>query len=151
MSEYVVKSYMSNNNTECLIERLIIAGNGEKKILLTQNALIQQYFKDKIITRNTAKITDEVIFNTINDVDFNINDKNYLVINNIKELMSLADDRLIFGLNEINNNLNDLREIITSESIKNTLHSVNKKCQITILPDYELEKIGVNIIGIKWY
>jgi len=161
VSEKVIMSYLSNNNTKYLIQKLIIAGPGEKKVLLSQNELIQQYFKNNITLLNTTEINDQSIHEIINNAhelfENDIDDKCNDVINKIKNLMNQCDDKLVFGIKEIIKCLshNELQQIITTEKIANEIDiekiNKNNKCEIIIVDSRKLEKMGLDIIGLRWY
>lgn len=162
VSEKVISSYLYDNNTKLLIEKLIISGPAEKKMLLSQNELIQQYFNNKmsnkLILLDTPEINDQTIYETIDIVkqlfDETINNKNDDILNDIKKLMEMADEKLIFGILEIEEcaKYGELKQIIISEELINKINiSDNTKCEIIIIPRCKIEKIGLDIVGIKWY
>ena len=154
VSEKVISCYMTNNNTNNSIGKLIIAGSGKKKNRLGENDLILQYFKNKITLLTIAEINEETIKNTINNINFDIesNNKFDVILNDIQNLISQANDKLVFGIREINKNLRNLEKIIIIENLRKEINSnINSKCQIIEVPDYKLEKLGLNAIGIKWY
>ena len=158
LGELIVKSFMDNNNTNYLIEKLIIAGPSEKKTMLSQNELVKKYFNNKITLLNTPDLNDQTIVETINNTkqlfDSNVNVQDDMAINNILNLMSMGDDKLVFGIEEINTCLinNDLQELITiPDHMKILGISKNNKCNIRIIDNIKLNKIGIDIVGIKWY
>ena len=76
------------------------------------------------------------------------------VINEIKDIMLIADDKLLFGFEEINKSIkiNEIKKIICSEEIKSQIDiDAYINCEIVIIPSYKLKEIGINIIGIKWF
>ena len=63
----VAKSFMERNNTECSIEKLIIAGPGNIKNLLLQDQLIKKYFQNNIVTMNMDNVNDKTIFEVMDE------------------------------------------------------------------------------------
>lgn len=158
LGELTIKSFMNSTNTEQLIEKLIIAGPSEKKILLAKNELIKQYFANKIVLLNTPDLNDQTINETLNGIRELFNSENDnnddIALENIITLMSLADDKLIFGIDEINECLknNEIRDLITNPETMSKLNiTQNTKCNIRVIDNIKLNKIGIDIVGIKWY
>jgi peptide chain release factor subunit 1 len=158
VSEKVANLFLSNNNTKLSIEKLIIAGPADKKILLAQNDLIQQYFKNKIIIENTPELNDTTIHEFIAksrkffDINENIMDDQ--ILDKINEMITFADDKLVFGIDEIIAELghNNLCQIITDEKNGQIINLIkNKKCEILIVSSEKIKKNGLDIIGVKWY
>ena len=164
VSEKVIASYLSNNNTKYLIEKLIIAGPSDKKVLLSQNELVQQYFKNNITLLNTTEINDQTIYEVINNAhelfDSDIDNKSDDILKKLKNLMEVADNKLVFGIEEILKCLsyNELQQMIITEKLAIEINidnykskDKNNKCEIFVVDSRKLEKIGLDIIGIKWY
>lgn len=156
LSELIIQSFMANNNTEYLIERLLICGPSGKKNLLAQNILVQQYFHDKLELVTTSVLNDKTIYKIINQtrVVFDIQKDEYetSVIDEIQNLMMNADDKIVFGVDEIIESYNnhELQKIIMNENDQLEIKE-NDVCQIIKLSTNKLEEMGLNIVGIKWY
>lgn len=158
LGELTVKTFMSNNNTNHLIEKLIIAGPGDKKKLLAQDDLVIKYFRDNIIIKNTSDVTDQIIFETINQSrslfeSKESNDEDD-IIDYINDLMINDIDKLVFGIKEINECVinNDLCKIVTdNETIELINKNDNSNCEIIIIPIEKLKKMGLDVIGVRWY
>lgn len=160
LSELVIRSFMSNNNTEYIIDKLIIAGPSSKKNLLAENSLVKQYFGNKTIIIDTPNINEEVIHNTIQNTIyiFHEDKEKYYdeVLNSINDLMVNNCDKLIFGLNDVVESINnkELEQVIIDETledfIKNNIKNL-EKCIVIPIPSYRMNKIGLNVIGIRWY
>ena len=148
---------MEDNNTKYLVNNIIIAGPGQKKHFLNENNLIQQYFKNKIRIITTNELIEEEIFKTINNCkeffDFDINNYSNKILNEIKDLMIKADDKLVFGIREITEglNTNTLQKVIIDEELENIIQEPINKCEIIKIPTNKMKELGINIIGIKWY
>ena len=162
VGELVIKAYMTNNNTEYTVKKLFIAGPSEKKNMLSQNVLVQQYFKNKLILLNTPDINDQSMFETIRDAkklfEQDLETFGDDILEHIKELMNIGDsDILVYGLNEVTTALNnqELKQIITDKDTANSLDiniNINLgKCEIIIIAAHKLETFGINPIGIKYY
>ena len=157
LGEIVIKSFMKNNNTEYIIKKLIIAGPSEKKNMLAQDTLVQQYFKNKLITMNTPDLNDEVIHNTIYTKTkeiFEQHDSTFgdSVLENIKELMNMGNECLVYGLIEVQEGIKnqELKQIITDENTAKILGDLGK-CELIIIKTHKLETFGIWPIGIKYY
>lgn len=157
LGELVVKTFMSNNNTNHLIEKLIIAGPGDKKKLLAQDELVNKYFGNNIIIRNTSDVTDQIIFEMINQTRDIFNSKGNNdedeILNYINNLMMNDVDKLVFGIDEVNECLinNELQQIVTDNETIQLINKNTNNCEIVIIPIEKLKKIGLDIIGIKYY
>ncbi|ARF11430.1 eukaryotic peptide chain release factor subunit 1 [Klosneuvirus KNV1] len=157
LSEQVIEHFMKNK-TEYLINKLIIAGCGEKKYLLSNNSLIQQYFNDRLILINIANTNDEIIHQTIQSTIniFNQDKDNYYdkILDNIQDLMITNSDKLVFGFDDVIESINifELEKIIIDESLKDMFNELELcKTELILIPSYKINKSGLNIIGIKWY
>ena len=156
VSEKIISLYLSNNNTKYLIEKLIIVGPANKKVLLSQNELIQQYFKNKLVLINTSEINQQTIYEIINNAhdlfDSDSNNKNNDILAKIKNLMDIGDDKLVFGLDEIKNCLinNEIQQIIITNELENEI-TVNKDSKCEIIITQKLKNLGLDAVGVKWY
>jgi peptide chain release factor subunit 1 len=160
VSGIIVKSYMRNNNTTCLIDKLILAGPGEIKKEVSQQDIFKQYFS-KIIdkTISTSEINDKTIYDvydkcnsifTTHDVKFG--DK---VMSEIENLMSDDIDKIIFGEVEIGKCVmaNNISKIIISSDYNQKKKEQLKLVMPTSCKLYEISKDKLkeygNILGIK--
>lgn len=158
IGELAVRLFMSNNNTQYLIEKLAIVGPGDKKNMLAQDDLVKKYFKNNLIIQNIPDLTEQTISETIskskqwfkashsNEEDDIITYVNHLINNNI--------DKLLFGLDEIKECLktNEIEQlIITKEFFESFEFKESINCKLSIMSTNKLEQIGLEIIGIKWY
>lgn len=162
VSELAVKHFLikDNNNgvVKNIIDQLIIAGNGDKKVLLKESDLLKQYFKD-IILLNTTEINDEVIHKTIQEYNFGDfeSKEHMIIINNIQKMMTLDDKKLLFGISEIttelhNNSVNIIYcSDIETDFINNFNSYFHNQCDFIIIPHSLITKIGINIIALKYY
>lgn len=160
VSELVPKYYMTNNNTECLIDKLFIAGSGKKKKLLAETELVKQYFSNKINLINTSDVNDQTIYETINNCNIlfhnNESEKETRIIEKIKNLMINNVDQLVFGIIEINNALLncELQEIIITEEHKHNIDLElvsNSKIKLHIVSFNIIKDIGIDCIGVKFF
>ena len=163
VAELIIKYFINVEqnilNSVNSIDMLIIAGSGSKKTLLSQNCLIEKYFKNKTFLKNTPNLNDgvidQIIKETVSELDNLKNEHIYSdVVNDIKNMMSdeTQIDKLCFGLKEIKKNLenNMLNEIIISNTFGFEYEN-NNRVKVTRLPDYKLNELGVDIIGVKYY
>ena len=153
----VVKSFMENNNTTCSIEKLIIAGPSEKKNMLSDDMLIQQYFKDKMILMTMDNVNDQSIFEIIekSKIVFKENKNEYedKILEKINELMMQASDKLVYGSKEVLKLLEtqDLEQIITDEESSKLFDITESKCELIIISAHKLKTIGINVFGLRYY
>jgi len=161
LGELVVKSFLCDNNTKYVIEKLVIAGPSSKKNLLAKNELVKQYFNDKHQLLKTGDLNDSVVHETLDDIrnliDISDDTKSDNIIEKVNDMLMIADDKLVFGVDEISHCLkyNELREIIVSDKETNIIKDIeaicNDKCIVHIIAHEKLCRLGINIIGIKWY
>ena len=107
---------------------------------------------------NTSELTEQIIHETLQDChkyfDEESDNKYNNIINKLQQLISTADDRLLFGFEEIVQAIqeNTIKEIYISDELANQFdHLELNKCELIIIPDQYFSKIGINIIGITWY
>lgn len=160
--EQILKSYLTNNNSQYLIQKLIIAGPGLLKKNVLDHDLFKQYFKDKILQiMTTSEINDNTV-HEIYDECYHIletkeNIKAKLIIENIKDLIKNNVDQLVFGIDEVFNELKlkTLSRIIISNNfdnnIKEKIIDLNDNfSEIILVNDNYLDDYGC-IVGIKYY
>lgn len=157
LSELIIQTYMSNNNTKYLIERLIIAGPSKKKFLLAENAVIQQYFSTKLELITTNVLNDQTIFKIINQsksiFDTQRIGQETKITEEIQNLIVTNPDILVFGQNEINEGYqnHELQKVIINDSNTDLELKENDICQIIKLTSDKLKELGFEYVGIKWY
>jgi peptide chain release factor subunit 1 len=151
----VAKSFMENNNTECSIEKLIIAGPSEKKNMLCQDPIVQQYFKNNIIMMNMDNVNDKTIFELIDKTKsiFEENKNSYedAILEEIRELMMQASEKLVYGFIEVLKLLktNELKQIITDKESAKLFKDSN--CEVIIISSHKLKVMGINVIGLRFF
>ena len=157
LSEKVINCFMENNNTECSINKLIIAGQ-DKKNDLANNELIKQYFNNKTILIEMNNVNDESIHTTIQDTkplfDVEEDERAEEVLNEIRDLMNLGADNLVFGIDDVIEavNNNELKKIVFDNTLANIFDEIELgKCELISISEYKMIAFGINIIGIKWY
>ena len=159
VSEVIRDSYMTKNNTVCIIKGLIVGGVGDIKKEIMEQSLFMQYFTNilmKIVS--TDSINDETIYDVYNKCLDVLSSYDVKLINStikeIKWLISKADDKLIFGIDEIINNLNEcsIKKIIISEDLKDDekMSVLIKSVEYVVVPHSLIETYG-GIVGIKYF
>ena len=141
------------------LEKLILAGSGDKKRLVSEAPLIKQYFSDNLHLFNTGDINDKNILTQIHNMkhlfESDLNKYYDKVIQEIQEMILIADDKLLFGLEEINKSLKvkGIKKIIYSDEINKSQLDLDAdgNCEIVVIPSHKLKIIGIEIIGIKWF
>lgn len=161
VAEKMVKSYMRKNNTESLIDKLIVGGCGDIKNDVMDQDLYKQYFTkitERVLT--TPEITDGTIHDVIsrcNDILATANDKETAsIMTEIKTLITTNCDKLLFGFDEAMNGLecHQLQKLIIDTNMdcarKIQIMNAVDKCQIIETTKDKLNGYG-DVIGIKWY
>ena len=160
VSEYVINNTFTDNKTKCTVEKLILAGPGDKKRMVAESPLITQYFpSDSMEVVNTGDINERNIISTIHNMrhlfEKDINQYYDKILNEIQNLMVIADDKLLFGIDEINKSLSEkgVQKIICDEEVIDKLNlDTDDSCEIVKIPSYKLKQVGgIQVIGIKWY
>jgi peptide subunit release factor 1 (eRF1) len=158
IGEITVKQFMRDNNTKSIVKKLIIAGPSNKKNYLKENELIQQYFKNDLILMNTSELNEQNIYQILNECHkyFNEEDNKYcdLIFDKLQNMMISADERLLFGIDELLCAINEsiIAEVYVSEEMNKTFENMELgKCIKIVIPNNYMNKIGISAIGIKWY
>ena len=157
LGELIIRSFMTNNNTEYLIEKLIIVGPSYKKKLLADNSLVQQYFHDKIQLVTTSVLNDQTIYEIINQsrsiFDTQRQEQETKIIEEINDFVITNPDILVFGQDEINEGYqnHELQKVIINDKDTDLELKENDVCQIIRMSSNKLNELGFNYVGIKWY
>lgn len=158
IGEMTIECFMKENNTKCLIDKLIIGGPGNKKHYLKEDPLVQQYFKNNMAIMNTQELNETTVYGTLNECHkyFNEeNDKYYNeILGQIQEMINFDNEKLLFGIDEIMYAIqeNMVKEIYVSDDLDDVFKDIElNKCNKTIIPSNYFNKIGMDVIGIKWY
>ncbi len=163
VADMVCKSYMKNNNTEYAVTGILIGGPANLKNRVREHPLVVQYL-DKIILKviDTTEIHDGLV-NDIYDTNeyiFMQNDEkeSVTVLDKIKDLMRVADDKLLFGFQEIVDEMKAcmVASVIISEGIpevqKEEIRKLNTYgCTITEIKKGLMKGLGIDIVGIRFY
>lgn len=163
MMDAIRSSYMRNNDTECIIKGLIVAGVGDIKKEVMDQDLFKQFFSKKVMRiLNTSVIEDHTVHEVYEKcIDIISNFDMKLVnstISKLRDLIASASDLLVFGETDILAHLEDYKinkliiSDIKSETLKMQLEKYMNNCnfEIVIVPDKILETYG-SIVGIKYY
>ena len=150
VSEKVIETFIKS---ELKITKIFIIGNAGKKNLLEQSEIIQTNFT-KIFNITIESINSFSINNYLtHDIKKVIMDyENELEnnqINKLNELIQINPDKLYFGLDEIIKNLSNIKELYYDESLD--IPHTNSKIKLYPVKKVNMEYIGVNCVGIKYY
>lgn len=149
VSNKIVESYMINNNTKCIVDKIIIAGSGEFKNDIIATSIFKQYFSDILFDVLTCEdITEGNIINIYTmkkDEIFGVNNKEIDI--KLTELIETNYDMLVFGKIECMEmiNINMLDTLYTMDDYKNNIINKIIKC------DTNLIQIYGGWIGIRRY
>ncbi len=131
--------------------KLIIVGNADKKNLLEEHELIQSNFK-KIYTITVDSISSESTNNLINNPikkligEIEINQANKY-IDWINDQIQTNIDTLLFGLNDVIKNINQVKKIYYLETLN--IPDLIKSNKIELVPLKNIDQLGIDVIGIK--
>ncbi|AYV77739.1 MAG: peptide chain release factor 1 eRF1 [Edafosvirus sp.] len=158
----IIGSYMRKNNTQCIIEKIIIAGPGDRKHEVIEQTMFQQYFASKLArTITTPEIKDDTIrnvFSSCGDI-FKTNEEidSTMVMEKIAELIKTSCDKLVFGEVDIYRELksNMLSTLVISDDLKEDKKAIitellYDKCKLIVVPLSDLKGFG-QLVGIKWF
>lgn len=151
--------YLKEHCTKYLISSIVLGGPAELKYSVRKHPEYIKYFDNM-----TVKIVDtpELNENTVHDVYEKSmyelaleKDKDTIeIIDKIKDMMRDADERLVFGQNEVFENLeNCMLEtiLINNQQYTNTVNHLNTYgCKVFII-DGNIGMDDIGIVGIKWY
>ena len=154
VSEKVIEYFVDLEASKATIKKLIFAGPSSKKEKLREEPLIQQYFSfNPVEIFNTSDLNDTVIFETLNNVKNLFENNNMLeeekILDFVKNLLETADDKTVYGIEEINRNFGALKLVITDEETFPLL-KIDTKCEVKIVSKERLNRI-IGTIGLKWY
>jgi len=163
VSDKMIKTFMINNNTSMNVNGIIVGGPAQLKRKVVEHSDTQKMFGDKIIkVVDTEEIDSSIAWDvyekSLKELATDEEKESIDLINEIKLMMSQADEKLTYGIDETLENLKCcmLEKILVSSdiniSIKKKLKKLNTyDCQIIETNPTNLRSIGINIIGIKWY
>lgn len=161
IAERIIKSYLIKNNTNYIIEGIIIAGPGTIKNEVIETDLFKQYFNNKLLKiMNTPEINDNTVYEIYEKSYELLESKEVInskkILQMIEDMIKFDDNKLVFGYEEVINELKNksLKNVIISKNIndnliKNINDLNNYKCEIIIVND-EIKIYG-NIVGIRWF
>lgn len=161
ITETIIATLMYDNNTKCLITKLIIAGNGEMKNNVIATHDFQQIMKKylyKVI--NTSDFDENTAYNITKDLMYDIVADDVATIEiEINQLIDQDNDLLGFGKNESQRLLNvgNVTKIFINKSTlsppeKDELLILREKTKIEILfTESHLLKLFGDWLLIKKY
>jgi hypothetical protein len=121
--------------------KIIVAGNAE--------------IKDKIIDKNiiaTLTIDNDNIVDHINKFPLIVssvnNKENDIKINDLIDRILLGDETIVYGLNNVCENIEYIKEIFIASNLKEQFENFSGK--INVIDHYKLDMYG-GIFGIKYY
>jgi peptide subunit release factor 1 (eRF1) len=136
----IVESYMIDNNTKSLVDKIIIAGPGEFKNDIISTAIFKQYFNNSLFDVITCEDINEsnikTIYNMKKDEIIGMSDKD--IENKLSQLIETEYDILVFGKDECMNtiNMNMLDTLYTNENYKNSNINTIIKSNANIIQIY---------------
>lgn len=163
VAEHMVNAYWNHELSSVTVSGILIGGPAEFKNKVREHPLIKQFFEPAIVGVVTTgsiddKLVDKVYYDN-KDLFVNMKDKeSQRIISEIEKLIERSDDKLIFGLNEARENLAMclLDKLVISNTVpendKRSLINLNTYgCKLHQVDSSSLQKIGVNIVGVRFY
>mgnify|MGYP000087127143 CR=1 FL=1 len=156
--ENIIKCYMTNNNTQCCVSKLVLAGPADMKNEVANSQEFIQYFSKylhKIISTNN--FDDNTIHEIVHDIIPEIEQNNIKIIENeINELIQTNCDNLVFGKTECLDTISqsNIKKIyIDKELINNTEKEILEQHNFfeIICISSELIKLYGGWLGVKQY
>lgn len=155
----IVNSYMKENNTKYNCVGLVICGPSELKHKVMKEDLFVQYFNNKVMKVLDCEMYDGIIHKLVEnckDVINSYSDNTYKEqLETIKNLIRNADDKLVFGINnvleELENCMLDYLYIDNyfKEKYENIIKNSNYEVKV-IWGNLEAET-GINVIGVRYW
>lgn len=163
VAEHMVNAYWNHELSTVTVSSIMIGGPAEFKNKVREHPLIKQFFNSAIVGVVTTgsiddKLVDKVYYDN-KDLFVNVKDKESLkVISEIEKLIERGDDKLIFGFDEARENLAMclLDKLVVNNTVpeedKRSLVNLNQHgCKLHLVNPSCLQKIGVDIVGVKFY
>ena len=155
----ISKSYIKNNNTECDIKGIVLAGPAELKHKVKSSDIFKKYF-DKLLLKvvNTSNIDNNTVYKVydmcVEEFATKEELKTVKLINKIKELIRNSPNKLVFGYQEVIDGLDTsmLKSILIESSMKKSEKDEIYKLNLYGCDIKEAKhSLGINFIGIKWF
>lgn len=153
--ESLKSSYLTNDKTP-LIKNILIAGNANIKKKVIKHSEYIKYFEKITVGLITTDTIDKIKPIEIFKDNQELFNPNLTIVSKIKKLIEVADDKLVFGLDECIAALEGgfLESLALSDVSNDTQDEINtiaqeNGCSVTIL-DFDIME-GINMIGIKWF
>lgn len=153
VGEKLVEVFSKNNSNQ--INKLFICGNGPKKDLLAKSDLVSSRFE--IVSSITISSTNqETITNFINgELKEQINklelDESRENVDKINELIRTNPDILVFGEKEVIKSIDKIEQIYYSDSLDIPIKISNTRVKLIPVNSSQMDTIGINCIGVKFY
>lgn len=148
----IVKYYMKNNNTEYIIDKIVICGPTDLKKEVKDDEMIQKYFGNKILKLLTTEtIDDYTIQKVLREIEMDINTINDDI--DIDGIISENPDMFVFGTDEVYKYMKsgDLKIVYVSDKLFDPyMNKLNSKTNIIKCNNKAVSKYG-GIIGEKYY
>ncbi len=163
VSAKMIEYYMINNHTELTVSGILVGGPAQMKRKVVEYSETQKMLGNHILKIvDTPEISTSVVWDVYEnciDVISNTEDKEALhLIEEIRDMISIADQKLVFGMDEVIFGLENCmlkKVLISSELEKGMMDRIEKLntygCEIIRTNPLNYKSIGIDTIGIKWY
>ncbi len=159
--DMMIHCYMIKNKTAANIEGLLVAGPSLLKKRVTETSEFKQYFDNLLLRVVTCgEIRDNTVWDTYADncdVFATVEEQESIELtNDIVDMMAQANEQLVFGIDEVLIDIQAcmLRQVLVSSTHPNLdeLHAaIEYDCQVHEVPEVNMRKIGIDMVGIRWY
>lgn len=157
--EMAINVYLKENCTKYLISSIVLGGPAELKYSVRKHAEYKKYFDNMTVNIvDTPELNETTIHNVYEKSSTELctegNKETSMVIEKIKDMMTDANEKLVFGQNEVLENLKNcmLETILINDKqyVDMVNHLNTYGCKVLV----NTKSIGVDdidIIGIRYY
>ena len=149
LGELAINTFMSDNHTKYVVEKLVIAGPGDKKKLLYENELITQYFHNKLAIVTVEDMSDKTITSLKYLFESDIATFYDKLVKEVQEMMQVDYDRLLFSFDEIVES--QVKRVICEDTpaYHELFHSID--AEIVYVPSDYMKQLGLSLVGVRFY
>lgn len=123
--EKIVNSYMTNNNTKCVVSKIIIGGFGDMKDDIVEIPIFKQYFSKHLFKTIALNSFDKSTVYTIikNELSCIDNETEHKINEKITNMLSTSSDLMGFGKDDCINCVNNknVSTLYVDKSFKNDI------------------------------
>lgn len=156
MAERVIESFYDKKTNLSKVQNVIFCGPAQFKIEISQHKLIKSFFDEQHVhIINMSELNYDLLMDFIDKMD---DPMEKTIIAEIRKLIAMADNRLIFG-KEISQSLGDfqietlyIHKDIVDQSLMDLINNpeISKRVKIIKISSHMITEYG-GMIGVKYY